>query len=36
MKLIIAATLAASAAAFAPAQTAKSSTSLQVNELGTF
>ncbi|OEU09402.1 chlorophyll a/b-binding protein [Fragilariopsis cylindrus CCMP1102] len=33
MKLIIAATLAASAAAFAPAQTAKSSTSLQVNEL---
>ena len=33
MKFIIAATLAASAAAFAPAQTAKSSTALQVSEL---
>merc|ERR1740139_1084767 len=36
MKFIIAATLAASAAAFAPAQTAKSSTALQVTELEAF
>lgn len=35
MKLIIATLLAGSAAAFAPSQSAKSSTSLQVSELGT-
>jgi hypothetical protein len=36
MKLAIAALLAGSAAAFAPSQTAKTSSALQVSELGKF
>jgi hypothetical protein len=36
MKLAIAALLAGSAAAFAPSQSGKASTALQVSELGTF